>query len=134
VGTEHLTVNRQGAFRLRSDGVDIEPPLPVCPFPIEPGREWHAEYRFGERKAVVVYRGEKEEVVVPAGTFQSYAVKCEAISRGMTTRSTVWHAPKVGMVKQVIEEGDRSITLTLERFERAIDQEPVPKFIKKNPK
>src|SRR3954468_14617886 len=34
VATEHLSVGRDGVLRHRVDGNDLEPPLPVCRFPI----------------------------------------------------------------------------------------------------
>ena len=34
-------------------------------------------------------------------------------------KNTCWYAPRVGLVKQLIEDGDSRIVLELEKFERA---------------
>jgi len=63
-----------------------------------------------------------------AGRYKTIVVRSEIPDGAGALRSSVWYAPEVGMVKQVIADGDKTITLSLERFEK----ESAPKINKKN--
>jgi hypothetical protein len=46
--------------------------------------------------------GKEEEIEVPAGKFKAIRVDMETVSNGRTAvRMTYWHAPGVGVVKEV---------------------------------
>ncbi|MCE9530919.1 MAG: hypothetical protein K8T89_07325 [Planctomycetes bacterium] len=119
VGTEHVSKVKDGVYRHRNEGSDIDPPILFCKVPTTKSDTWKAEYKFNDRKTTIDYSCEMEEVFVPAGRFQAIVVRAVSADGPNKLRNTTWYAPKVGMVKQVIEDGDeKPIVLTLERFDR----------------
>jgi hypothetical protein len=127
IATEHVAMGKDGLYRHRNDGADLEPPLLICKIPVERGETWRAEYKVNDKKAAIEFECDQEEVKVPAGIFKAIVVRAEAPDGTGKLKNTVWYAPKVGMVKQVVVDGDKTITLLLDRFERAGDKEAGPK-------
>jgi hypothetical protein len=123
IATEQLTVRKDGVYRHRHDGMDIEPPLLICKFPATKGERWHIDYKIGDKKAAIDYSCEFEEVTVPAGTYKAVAVHA-AVVEGGGLKTTCWYAPKVGLVKQVVEDGEGKIVLELEKFDRVTLKKP----------
>jgi len=123
IATEHLSLTKDGAFRHRLDSADIEPPLTICKFPATQGLTWEAQYKINDKRATLSYEIEEEEITVPAGKYKAVAVRSEIPDRAGAFRNTIWYAPKVGMVKQEIADGDRTVTLLLEKFERPSEKD-----------
>jgi hypothetical protein len=125
IASEHVAARKEGALRYRNDGADIDPPLPICKFPPARYLTWEAEYKVGDKKTAIAYECDEQEVEVPAGKYHAISVHSEITEGAMKLKNTCWYAPRVGLVKQLIEDGDSRIVLELEKFERA------PPFTKK---
>jgi len=119
VGTEHLLVAKNGVFRARTDKDDVTPPVAVLLFPLEKGKVWKGDYKLGGKAASATFTANTETVTVPAGKFDAYSVQADLTEMGGRVRTTLWYAPDVGIVKQTLEEGKRTLTLELEKFEKA---------------
>lgn len=118
VGTEHLLVAKNGIFRARTDKDDVSPPVCILQFPSKKGDSWKGEYKLGGKAATALFVADTETVTVPAGKFTTISVQADLSEMGGRVRTTLWFAPKVGVVKQTLEEGKRVITLELEKFEK----------------
>ena len=51
-----------------------------------------------------------EEISSPSGRYKTISVDVETSVNGVKIKSKSWHAPDVGIVKQVTELGDKKIT------------------------
>ena len=122
VSSEWMALRGEGLFRYRNDGQDIDPPLNLCKLPIKSGDTWKITYKVGGRSATIRYDAELESIAVPAGKYNTIQVRSEVGDEKNKVKSTSWYAPKVGMVKQVIEEGKMTWTLELEKFEPAAEK------------
>ncbi|WP_157369176.1 TapB family protein [Zavarzinella formosa] len=119
VGTEHLLVAKNGIFRARTDKDDVTPPVCILQFPTKKGTTWKGEYKLGGKAANASFVGDTETVTVPAGKFATVSVQADLAEMGGKVRTTLWFAPNVGVVKQTLEEGKRTLTLELEKFQKA---------------
>ena len=119
VGTEHLLVAKNGVFRARTDKDDVTPPVCILLLPIQKGSAWKGDYKLGGKAASAVFSTNTETVTVPAGKFEAVSVQADLTEMGGRVRTTVWYAANVGVVKQTLEEGKRTLTLELEKFEKA---------------
>jgi hypothetical protein len=116
--SEHLSSNDQGIFRHRQGGVPIDPAICLLKFPVKEGQEWKVETKFGEKAMTVTGReGRNEEVKVPAGTYQAVTSLVETNLDGMRVSTNFWFVPDVGIVKQTIDLGGRTIELELAKYE-----------------
>ena len=126
VANEHLAIRKEGVFRYRLDGVDIEPPLPICKPIGRSSKAWKLDYKVGEKKASIAYELDWDDIAVPLGKYKALRIQSEVPDGNSKLKNTCWYASKVGMVKQVIDDGDNKIVLELEKFER--DRVPGKKF------
>lgn len=103
--SEHVRSTSQGIFRHRYQGRDISPPLQLLKFPIKIGETWKGEHReVGRPSWKVNCRVGREEVVVPAGTYDAVTVTAELdYGDGMLYTLVWWYAEGVGVVQQKIE-------------------------------
>ena len=63
--------------------------------------------------------GKEEDVEVPAGKYRAVRIDVEIESPGRageTTRSSIWYAPRVGVVRQVHGEPDTGYVKVLKSF------------------
>jgi hypothetical protein len=118
IATELLSIRSGGAYRLRADAVDIEPPLLICKFPCKKGETWKIDYKVGAKKATVTYESDVDEVEVKAGKFKTVLIRSEVPEGNGRLKNSCWYAPKFGLVKQVIDDGESKIVLELEKFDR----------------
>lgn len=117
--TEHLSVRKEGVYRVRHDNIDIDPPLLICKFPPTKGQTWKSEYKIGEKKVAVTFTTDMEEIPVPKSKTNetkanALVIRAEIVNGEHSIKSTCWYAPNRGLVKQVLEEDDGQITLELE--------------------
>ena len=56
---------------------------------------------------------------MPAGKFNAVSVQAELNEPTGRVRTTLWFVENVGVVKQTLEEGKRTLTLELEKFTKA---------------
>jgi hypothetical protein len=137
IAVEHVGVGAEGVVRH-----DIEdnsgqqalretlvPPILILKVPPKSGETWKVDSK-GQVPASVqggvggprVYRGTfklgEEEVKVPAGTYKAVRVASQDLeANGLKPTVTTYYAEGVGMVKQVIQEGEVKIITELEKFE-----------------
>ena len=116
--TEHLYATPKGVFRSRYNGMECVPPLCIVKYPIKEGETWEQDVKIGaEELKVSCVSGPAEEVTTPAGKYQAVSVRVMTTTNGMKIDATAWYAMNVGMVKQKMTIGDRTIALELTEFE-----------------
>lgn len=132
-GLLHLTRDLATVRMLAPDGAELrrfEPHSFGLRFPLEVGKEWQdRSQRFDEGKLVGTFAGTYkvvriEEVVVPAGTFQSFRVEGQTYELRAPTRLwrfTHWYAPEVRIeVKlRAVEPDGRGMEFELVEFRPA---------------
>jgi hypothetical protein len=94
-------VSAAGVLHTQTFGQALDPPAPDLRLPAKAGDKWAWEAAKGTTRYTVV---KEEEVEVPAGKFK--AIRVEAEGPDSKSRSEVWWAPRVGLVKQVFDLGD----------------------------
>ena len=118
--TEHVAFTKDGLTRFRADNVDIVPPVTVLKFGAAKGR-WATEYQLGERKATATFSQEAgAAVLVPAGRYRTTTQVTGEMNgeNNSRTRTSLWYAAGVGLIRQQIGEGKGMVVLELERFEK----------------
>ncbi|HKB06416.1 MAG TPA: hypothetical protein VKD90_29750 [Gemmataceae bacterium] len=127
VATEHLAFTKAGLCRFRAEHEDISPPVCILRVPVR-NRPWTEKYTLGSREASYTFQALTEDVPVPAGKFKATVVRAwvgESRPPGgdiRFLRATVWYAPGVGPVKQVVAEDGKGrfpVALDLEKFEKS---------------
>jgi hypothetical protein len=122
--TEHVAVLKDGIYRFKMADKNVEPPLCFLKSAAKKGEPWSQEFKLGDTAAKSKYELSVEDVEVPAGKYENALVILgEAIEKKeeTTTRTRVWYAKNTGMVKQVIDSGDATLTLELEKMESPKD-------------
>lgn len=105
-------VSVKGVFQKKAGGGKETEPAPLLKLPAKEGDTWEADQPKG-----TVTVGKEEEVEVPGGRFK--AVKVEVTrpgGRGQSPKTTLWYAPGVGLVKQVIATGGADRVTELKAF------------------
>jgi hypothetical protein len=92
-----IAVSSEGLFRVAANDEKLEKPIPLLKMPAKVGTKWEAD---GGAKYTVT---KEEEVEVPAGKFQ--AIRVELVTG--TSKTTLWFAPNVGLIKMAGEGSDR---------------------------
>ena len=119
VGTEHLLSAKNGIFRVRTDRDDVIPPVCILQIPAKKGSSWKGDYKLGGKAASAGFTVDTEAITVPAGKFNAVSVQAELNEPTGRVRTTLWFVENVGVVKQTLEEGKRTLTLELEKFTKA---------------
>lgn len=120
VAVEHMRVTKDGVYRVRFAGADADPPLRLVKLPAKDGDTWDGTHEIAGKKVTVKSRLFVQDVKVPAGEFKgAVAVETKGEDDGNVFVSTVYLAPKIGMVKQVMNVGGEETTLLLEKVEPA---------------
>jgi hypothetical protein len=92
----------------------IEPPMPILRLPVAAGDHWDWKGKFKsaagdlDADATFLVAG-PEKTVTPAGAFDAFKVEQRLVVHAapdVVTTTTLWLAPGVGLVKQVIETPD----------------------------
>lgn len=118
VATEHLLIDQDSILRVRVDKDDVVPPLCICKLPSMKKATAKMGFRLGMKYGNVTYTTTLDEVViVPAGRFTTVRVDADTTDNGVRVRTSSWFAPKIGIVKQTIDEAKRVLTLELEKHE-----------------
>jgi len=122
IAREYVAVKEDGVYRYGFDNSDAKPPLRFLKLPIKSGeKKWSIDTKVGgkEVKGSFNLGEEKEPVKVPASTYKDViTVSSEGLEiDGEKVPVTYYFAPKVGMVKQVVEVRGTKVTLELVKFE-----------------
>jgi hypothetical protein len=122
VGSEHVAFLKDGFYRFSFGGQPVEPPICFLKPSAEKGETWKHEFKIGVSQASAQFHNDVADVKVPAGNVSAaIVVRAEAIEKKEATKTTVWYARGVGMVKQVIDVGNDKVTLELERVQAPRD-------------
>jgi hypothetical protein len=92
-----ISVTKEGLFRVAFDGESLEKPIPLLKMPAKVGTKWELD---GGATYTIT---KEEEVEVPAGKFP--AIRVESVSG--TSKTLLWFAPNVGLIKMQSEGSDR---------------------------
>jgi hypothetical protein len=103
----------KGLARVTSGGKDLPEPVVMLKLPAKTGETWT---RGDSATKTTLTTGKEEEVEVPAGKFRAIPVTAEFDRGGQPTKTTVWYAPEVGMVKTVTTAGGIDIAHVLKSF------------------
>jgi len=125
---EGYVADSSGLYRV-SVGVDksgrVEPRMPVLRAPIKPGDTWEWKGKLSGGGSPVTGSGQfalagPEKVKTPAGEFDAYrldqTLKLNAGGGLQVVKSTQWLAPKVGLVKQVTDDGAQRTSAELTKY------------------
>ncbi len=114
--TEHVAWLKDGVHRFMYGDKPFEPPICFFKLTANKGDTWQQDYKIGDAKGSIKFLVEVEDVEVPAGKFKdALAVHAEATETNTVSKTTIWYAKNVGMVKQLIED-EKPIVLELERM------------------
>lgn len=137
VGSQHLAVTAEGVychdltFRTPNDPasgkegereVTQTPTPPTCLLKLPPKKDerWKVDSKGKEGKIFqAVFQVGEEDVTVPAGTYEK-AIRVTSVDlevNGLRPNIITHYASGVGMVKQVIKEGNVRTEIVLEKFE-----------------
>ena len=118
VATDYLSANNEGVFRNRYNDIEVSPPVCLLKYPPKEGATWETQTKFSDQQLTVTGReGKSEDVQVPAGKFQAVPVVVEATTEGIKISTSFWFAENVGIVKQTIDWGGKTISVELVKFE-----------------
>jgi hypothetical protein len=92
-----ISVTREGLFRVMLDGEALTNPITLLKLPAKVGTRWELD---GGATYTIT---QEEEIEVPAGKFP--AVRVEMV-RG-SSKTLLWFAPNVGLVKMQTEGSER---------------------------
>jgi hypothetical protein len=116
-------VSDKGVTVLMSGPFPLKTPHPKLKLPAKAGDQWTYESDGGDGPAgskTTHTVAKEEEVEVPAGKFKALRVDSELTVVGLAVESTRrrsdWYAPRVGLVKSVINSGPRESTMVLKSF------------------
>jgi hypothetical protein len=118
VATEHLAFKEDGLYRFRVDKEDVTPPLCILKHSPPKNGRWRQEYRVGGRMATGGFTVGTGDVNVPLGKFKTVTIEATATEGPSRTRTLVSYADGVGIVKQEVQEGKRTLVLDLEKFDK----------------
>jgi hypothetical protein len=113
-----MKVTADGLFRVNAfGGTAYDAPYCVLKLPLKAGATWTSEAKMGgTTRSTFKYRvAGDEDVEVPAGKFKAVRIEVEIDTQGRPGRSTIWYAPRVGVVKQE-HESTRKYTKVLKSF------------------
>lgn len=116
--TEHLTATNEGIFRNRFNGVEVDPPVCLLKYPVKEGTTWKGQTKIGDQQLDISGSEGKTEAVQAGGTnYQAATAVVETTVNGMKISTKYWFAPDVGIVKQSLEFGGRTINMELVKFQ-----------------
>jgi hypothetical protein len=127
VATEYVGVLADGVYRFKIEKEELSSPVPFLKStPLKPrgATDWGSvSYQIGSRSATAKFSAQAEAVTVKAGTFKAVKVQAESkeVGDNNSRRTTVWYAPGVGIVKQMIDGRPGAfpgMTLELETHEK----------------
>jgi hypothetical protein len=120
--TEHVTIKRDGVFRVKALRFEVEPPLCILKWPVTAKTEksWKGVAQIGGESFSAEFSQEEGRVTVPIGEFPALIVRCE-VKRAKSDNLviTTYYGRGRGMVKQVQKLGDKEIVMVLEKMEES---------------
>jgi hypothetical protein len=117
VATEHLRATKDGVYRYRNNGQEINPPLRLLKYPVKSGETWEGDITVGKEKGKYSCTSKEENVEVTAGKYKAMRVTITLDSKMQKVTTSYWFVQNIGFVKQTVEAGDLNITMELEKFD-----------------
>jgi hypothetical protein len=115
--TEHVACLKDGVYRFMYGDKNFEPPICFLKPSAKKGDTWKQSYKIGDTNGTITFLVDVADVEVPAGKFKdALVVHVEATEMNSVSKTTIWYAKNVGMVKQVIED-EKPLVLELEKME-----------------
>ena len=116
--TEHLAATDKGIFRHRANGIELSPPVCFLKYPLKKNETWETASTIANEQLKIKGKViDTEDVTVPAGTYTAFRIEIETSAAGISSTTTLWLAPDVGVVKQSTENAGKTLTAELEKFE-----------------
>jgi hypothetical protein len=114
--SEHVAALNDGVYRFMYGDKKFEPAICFLKPNAKKGDAWQQEYSHGaDIKGTIKFTVDFADVEVPAGKFKdALVVHAEAAENNTVSKSTMWFAKGVGMVKELIED-EKPIVLELEK-------------------
>jgi hypothetical protein len=117
VGRDGYAADEKGLNFVSSGVPDLtrmDPPMPILRLPVVSGDKWDWKGKFrsaaGDLDADATFSvAGPDRIETPAGIFDAFRVEQKVVvhaSPDVTTTTTMWLAPNVGLVKQVVESPD----------------------------
>ncbi len=95
-----------------------KPPILVLKLPPKKGDGWKVDSKSDGKTFRGAFRIDEQEVKVPAGAYKAVRVSSQDLEvNGLKPTITTYYAEGVGMVKQVIQEGNVTVEIELEKFD-----------------
>jgi len=117
VAFEHLAARADGIYRVTVSGERVVPPLCFLKYDTAAGMPWNVASRVNGVMISGQFASGKTQVSVPAGEFQSVAVRGTKFeSEAGSLEFTYYFVPGIGKVKQVISARGRSAELVLKQY------------------
>jgi hypothetical protein len=117
LGTEHISVGKDGVYRHTMNGQKVEPAVRFLKLPFKSGDTWKVNAKIAGQDLKAEYTYSEEEITVPAGKFKTIVTKTNKFSAGgQDIEATIWYAKGVGMVKTIMNIGGNKIELEMDKF------------------
>jgi hypothetical protein len=136
IGVEHLGAGPEGVYRhdyeVPQEGGPLhevlKPPVLILKLPAKKGETWKVDSKADGNVYRGTFKAGEGEVKVPAGTYQAISVSTQDLeASGLKFAITTDFAKGVGMVKQVVQQGDAKVVIELEKFEPGRNAKPPEK-------
>src|SRR5262245_37439501 len=112
--SETVEIRPSGWFRTHIGDATIKSPLPLLKLPCRSGDVWATSHDTAQRTI-----REREQLTVPAGTFEALRVECEYTGPGGIRRwSNHWYVDGIGEVKQACWDGSEQLLKSFTRGEQ----------------
>jgi len=116
--TEHVAWLKDGVHRFMYGDKNFEPSICFLKPNAKKGDTWNEDYKIGDTNGTIKFLVDVADVEVPAGKFKdALVVHAEATEKDTVSKTTIWYAKNVGMVKQLIED-EKPLVLELEKMDR----------------
>jgi hypothetical protein len=117
LGSEHISVSKDGVYRHSMNGQKVEPAVRFLKLPFKSGDTWKIEAKIAGQELKAEYTYTEAEVTVPAGKFKTIVTKTNKFTvAGQEIEATIWYAKGVGMVKTIMSVGGQKIELEMDKF------------------
>lgn len=115
IATEHLSQAKEGILRHKYNGMGVDPPLLLLPYPVKAKDKWSGKLKIGPIEAQYAAESREEKVKVPAGEFKAIRVDISMVEMGNKVSTSYWFVQDIGFVKQTVQLGTINIVVELEK-------------------
>lgn len=117
---EYVASQKDGIYRYQLGDKKLQPPVLLLPLPVKEGLTWKWATEVNSVKITGNFQASREEIKVPAGTFQAIKVSSADLQfDGQPVALHCWFAAEVGPVRQRLDVAGHVLDLQLQKFQRA---------------